>query len=139
MRPVEAIESGNRFAPVWPFVRKEGFTLTELIIVLSIIAVLLAIAVMSLTGFIGRGETTVCEADQYLLQSAVAAFRVKAGEWPTEDGMLDQPIDWEAEDDIGNTFVPDYVLEKPRSDGSYQWKIDGSGNVVPNEGDCPPD
>ena len=136
MRPVEAIESGNKFASVRPFVRKEGFTLTELIIVLTIIAMLLAIAVMSLTGFIGKGETTACEADQYALQRAVVAFYVEADAWPTDGGTLDKVIDWEAEDGIGNTFVPDYVLEKPRSDGNYHWKIDGSGNVVPSEGDC---
>lgn len=139
MRPVDAIESGNKFASVWPFVRKEGFTLTELIIVISIIAVLLAIVVMSLTGFLGSAEETACEADQYSLQSAVAAFRVKAGEWPTEGGTLDKAIDWDADDGTGNTFVPDYVSEIPRSDGSYQWKIDGSGSVVPNEGNCPSD
>ena len=139
MRPVEAIESGNKFASVWPFARKEGFTLTELIIVISIIAVLLAIVVMSLTGFIGGAQETACEADKYALERAVIAFHVKAGVWPTEGGTLDQPIDWEAEDDIGNTFVPDYVLKIPRSDDNYHWKIDGSGNVVPSEGDCPSD
>jgi len=112
----------------------------ELIIVLSIIAVLVAGVALTLAGFIGSGEETACEADQRSLQSAVAAFRVKAGEWPTTGGTLEGDIRWDAVDGTGNTFVPDYVLEIPRSDGNYQWKIDGSGKVVTSDdGDCPSD
>lgn len=137
MRPVEAIESGNRFASVWPFFRKGGFTLTELIIVVSIIAVLLAIVALALTGYIGRSETTACEADQYSLQRAVGAYYAQNGSWPTEDG---NPGDLFYGDPVTGPLVGDYIIAVPGSDDDFDWKIDGSGKVVTSDdGDCPSD
>jgi len=138
LRPVEAIESGNRFAPVWPFVRKEGFTLTELIIVLSIIAVLLAIAVMSLTGFIGRGETTACEADQYSLQRAVVAYYAQNGSWPTAGGTAPGDL-FTGDPATGPLVDDDYILEVPVTDETADWGIDEDGIVIVETvaGSCP--
>lgn len=140
MRPVEAIESGNRFASVWPFVRKEGFTLVELIVVITIIAVLLAAVVLALTGYIGRSETTACEADQYSLQRAVGAYYAANQSWPTNDGGMPGDLFF-GDDPVTGPLVGGYITAVPRSDTTCDWQIDGSGNVVPGDDatDCPCD
>ena len=120
---------------------KRGFTLVELLIVMTIIAVLVGIVVMSLIGFLGAGEETVCQADQRSLQTAVIAFWVLNGgasdDWPTPLGFRGELIDWDAEDKDGNFFVDEYVLEKPASDAGALWGIDADGIVVSTGEDCP--
>ena len=112
---------------------KRGFTLVELLIVMTIIAVLVGIVVMSLAGFIGAGQEAVCDADERTLQSAVMAFWIAndgvAAGWPTAAGTLaaagGSAIDYTATDSDANDFVPDYIVEIPGSsvDGAV-WTID---------------
>ena len=114
---------------------KRGFTLVELLIVMTIIAILVAIVVMSLTGFIGAGKETVCDADKRSLQSAVTAFWIFNGadsdDWPTADGSKGEVgrIFYTSVDDAGNIFKPDYVIEVPQSDGEALWTINADGLV----------
>jgi prepilin-type N-terminal cleavage/methylation domain-containing protein len=66
---------------------KRGFTLIELLIVLTILAVLAAVVVLALTGFIGRGKSQACEAEQQSLQTSVYTYYYENdGDWPTADG-----------------------------------------------------
>jgi len=126
---------------------KRGFTLVELLIVMTIIAILVGIVVMSLAGFIGAGRETVCDADQRSLQTAVVAFWIFAGagdtDWPTNGGgtpgEIPNDINWEATDADGNVFEDDYVQDKPASDDPANWGIDADGIVVANgSGPCVP-
>ena len=133
---------------------KRGFTLVELLIVMTIIAILVGIVVMSLVGFLGAGQETVCQADERSLQTAVIAFWVLNGgsatDWPTTDGTIENAIlytkgldtdgDGEIQDD--EKFVPGFILERPTTDaaaaGDADWTIgddaivfaDGSGPCV---------
>lgn len=145
---------------------KRGFTLIELLIVMAIISVLVAIVVMSLTGFIGAGRASVALADQRSLQSAVLAFYAANGQWPTgaTQPAADSPADivWGGYDyDASGTieddekFVPNYVLEQPHSDNQWttennNWKVNGgtwlgtvcteeSGSLVYNTEKCLPE
>ena len=55
--------------------KQRGLTLMELVIVLAVIAVLVAIVVPSVTGYLGRGKERAYEADKRILQEAVDAWR----------------------------------------------------------------
>lgn len=122
---------------------KRGFTLVELLIVMTIIAILVAIVAMSLTGFLGGAKVTACEADWRSLQTAVVAFYAIAGDWPTDqDGVNEgEPgyvIDYDAlaVDDDGDTvydpddgdlrFEPDFVIDEPDTQAATvcQWQVD---------------
>lgn len=105
---------------------KRGFTLVELLIVMTIIAILVAIVAMSLTGFLGGAKVTACEADWRSLQTAVVAFYAVAGEWPTThvDGDPGYVIDYTAADPDGRTFEPDYVIRVPDTQADCGWEVD---------------
>lgn len=110
---------------------KRGFTLIELLIVLTILAILAAVVVLALTGFIGRGESQACEAEQNSIQTAVYTWYYEKGDgtWPTAvDGTT---IDWTAASDTdGNvTLVPDYLAEVPDSATKCDWQLTADGQV----------
>ena len=114
--------------------KRRGFTLIELLIVLSILAVLSAVVVLALTGFIGRGESAACEADEQAVQTAVYSFYYENnGDWPTADNDGGKAIQWA-------DLVPDYLNETPDSDGDAVWGVETTGVVCCNNAvaaDCP--
>ncbi len=70
--------------------RRLGFTLTELLVVLSILAVLGALAVPALRGALDRADRTVCLSNLRQIGQAMHEFvtdrgHYPAAEWPIED------------------------------------------------------
>jgi len=71
---------------------EKGFTLIEIIIVLAVMAVLAAVVVPNVTGFLGRGKERSWNADQGILQAAVDSWRTDisnrvGNSWPTVGGV----------------------------------------------------
>lgn len=119
--------------------KRRGFTLIELLIVLSILAVLAAVVVLALTGFIGRGEEAACDADEQAIQTAVYAFYYENdGTWPGTAGDL-----WAAwvggVPPTGGDLIPAYLNEVPASDESCDWLLTAGGQVCKNGAGCPTD
>jgi prepilin-type N-terminal cleavage/methylation domain-containing protein len=87
---------------------EKGFTLVEIIIVLAVIAVLAAVVIPNVTGFLGRGKERGWGADRDILQAAVDSYRTDIGKragnpWPTLGGLIGTPSD----DANGTTDTPD--------------------------------
>lgn len=119
-----------------PIGRKKGFTFIELVIVLSILAVLAGIVALSVTMYIGRGQREACNADQRLLQSAVFSYYYdpdKATDWPTEDGS--KPGNLFFGEPVTGPLVGGYINEVPGTDVKCDWQIDAQGEVLPNTPD----
>ncbi|MBI4215974.1 MAG: prepilin-type N-terminal cleavage/methylation domain-containing protein [Chloroflexi bacterium] len=71
---------------------ERGFTLVEILIVLAVLAVLGAVVVPQVTGFLGRGKERAFDADRRILQAAVDAWRTDVANrsgnpWPTVGGV----------------------------------------------------
>ena len=61
---------------------QNGFTLTELLIVIVILGVLAGIVVFAVAGITDRGTTAACQADVRTVQTAVEAYHAENGEYP---------------------------------------------------------
>lgn len=64
---------------------QNGFTLTELLIVIVILGVLAGIVVFAVAGITERGTTAACQADVRTVQTAVEAFKAETGLYPAEN------------------------------------------------------
>ena len=72
--------------------KDKGFTLIEILIVLAVMAVLAAVVIPNVAGFLSRGKERAFDADRRILQSAVDAWRSDVGArsgnpWPTVGGV----------------------------------------------------
>ncbi len=90
---------------------EKGFTLVEIIIVLAVMAVLAAVVIPNVTGFLGRGKERGWAADRDILQAAVDSYRTdinqRAGNpWPTLGGLIGTPAD--TANGTANTTDGDY-------------------------------
>src|SRR3954469_4129139 len=85
---------------------QKGFTLVELLVVISILGILAAVVVFSVSGITDKGQTSACKADSSSVRTAVAAYQAKnnATDQPTmaqlvSGGFLQQAstlyaVDW---------------------------------------------
>ncbi|MCK4423634.1 MAG: prepilin-type N-terminal cleavage/methylation domain-containing protein [Candidatus Omnitrophica bacterium] len=64
------------------YLSKRAFTLIELLIVLSILGVLIALAVPRYANLASDKNLKVCQGNLRTLDSALAVYRVEQGDWP---------------------------------------------------------
>ncbi|MCB0999325.1 MAG: prepilin-type N-terminal cleavage/methylation domain-containing protein [Acidimicrobiales bacterium] len=66
----------------------EGFSLIEILIVVSILGILSTVAVFAVRGVADRGDDSVVEADQDVLSSAQEAYMAQTGRYATEAELV---------------------------------------------------
>jgi len=76
-----------------------GFTLTELLIVIVILGILTGIVVFAVGAFQDRGQVAACKSDKKSVEVAVEAYRAKTGAYPVDMAAL----------------VPNYLRNEPNS------------------------
>ena len=93
--------------------RENGFTLTELLIVIVILGVLAGIVVFAVQAFQDRGEEAACDADFKATETAVEAYYAQEGTYPD---------DWDL-------LVPNYLRTQPGSPPTYEVLVYTDGTV----------
>lgn len=106
--------------------RRSGFTLIELLLVLVILAVLAALVIPKFTGRSQQARETAATTDISRISTAIAAFEIDTGRYPTtEEGisaLITQPAG------VNNWHQ---ALEKAPLDpwgNSYQYRYPGQDN-----------
>jgi prepilin-type N-terminal cleavage/methylation domain-containing protein len=63
--------------------REDGFTLTELLIVIVVLGILAGIVVFAINTFTSDSRLTACKADKRTVEIAAEAYKAKVGSYPT--------------------------------------------------------
>ncbi|MBO7687481.1 MAG: type II secretion system protein [Kiritimatiellae bacterium] len=84
---------------------KRGFTIIELLMVISILAVLLGIVTTAATASIRQSRDRQAQAMKQTLQNGIAAYRVRKDKWPEK---LEKWADQEHDGTIGYLSKGDY-------------------------------
>ncbi len=71
---------------------QRGFTLLEMLIVISIAGVLAAVAVPRFTNSIALANTARIQSDLQVLNSAIVLYQAEKGEWPTKIEQLSEYV-----------------------------------------------
>ncbi len=103
--------------------KKTGFTLTEIIVVLAILAVLIAIAVPSVTGYIKRADQAVDQANLKLLNDATIMYAALK-QMPVEEVFLNIQTDNRRMQKLVDNGYLDAALETRQEDMCFSWESD---------------
>ena len=117
---------------------QKGFTLIEILIVLALMAVLAAIVIPNVQGFLGRGKDDSYKVDKKTLQAALDGYYTKNSAYPsvgTNKSGLPTPSN-NSYVDMSTLITDKYLNDTPSSSntynggtGTYGWYIDSSGRV----------
>jgi len=114
-----------------------GFSLMELLIVMIIIIILVVVVVLLMRGFFGTARETAMDIDLKDMKTAVDAYAIQSGKWPTPNSNLPQSgeyalIDFDADFDSGGKtyiFYPHFISRLPPHSAEGVWRIDSAGLV----------
>lgn len=117
--------------------REGGFSLLELAIAMLIIAVLVAVVILMVTGFFSEARKSGLETDLHSVKTAVDVYMIDSLTAPTADGKLPLPgeyalIDFDATFTQGGetlSFYPHFISKLPRHHDEEVWRIDSAALV----------
>jgi general secretion pathway protein G len=108
---------------------RRGFTLMEMIIVLSIIALLMGLVIMNLSPITGIAQDRKARADIQALKVALSAYQLQTGSYPTQEQGLKALWAKPTTEPVPDNWRP--VMEEEVLDPwnhPYQYSIPGKHN-----------
>lgn len=129
--------------------KKKGFTIVELLVVILIISMLAVFVAPKMFGVLGRAKADVAKAHIATIESAIGAFYLNCGRYPSDgDGLIElveMPSDLEGKwagpylkmsqllDPWGNEYI--YIAEGDINPGSFDIICLGADGMERGEGE----
>ncbi len=89
---------------------KRGFTLIELMIVISVMAILIGISLPYFKGMQDEGNSAKAAGELRTLATAIESFYIHNGEYPVESEAVNITYDWQTDTDSLTDATPTIVL-----------------------------
>ena len=121
---------------------QEGFTLVEIMVVLAVLAILAAVVIPNVSGFLTRGKDSAYTADQRLLQAAVDAWRSDTrsrtgNQWPLvgSTNVISIPAlvsgnYLKGNDSVASANTSNMTGATNSPAGTYTWGINTTSGIV---------
>jgi general secretion pathway protein G len=93
--------------------RKNGFTLVEVLIVIAIIAVLATLGITNFSAASKKARDSVRKSDLSAINQALVLYRSDRGNYPAVSGQADVVLDISAV--AANKLTPTYIREVPKA------------------------
>lgn len=94
-------------------VRREGFTLVEVLVTLLLIGLLVGVILPSVIGQSSKGENQRVVDDLQAIRSASKMFRLDVQRWPSRlDQLSNAPVAWTDSTDLLGNGIPNGLLAK---------------------------
>jgi len=92
--------------------RRRGFTLLELLVVLVILGLLAALIGPRVVGRLGKAKTEIARSQISLLESALDQFRLDVGRYPTTEEGLRALIEPPQDEEVRSRWQGPYLKKK---------------------------
>ena len=107
--------------------KQAAFTLIELVLVLSIIAILVAAVALNSSGFLGAAQDTTVAGDLQKINTALIAYQASSGRPPTTEQGLEALVTKPSKPPVPDNWYP-YMDELPKDPWkqAYHYRTPGT-------------
>lgn len=111
-----------------------GFTLIELMIAITIFAIVSIVVGQNFFGYLERAKVSRTKSDLLVLKSAITQYNLAVGKWPSRlKDLVQAPMDEKDKAKWPGSFLEKKELPEDQWNNNYVYKVNPAGAEYPYE------